>query len=291
MKIAETASEHVTVLLSGAGADELFAGYGHYSLTRKKEWYARAQLLHRIRAIDRLLDDPRSPGALEALKRYRDSRLEWHFENMSSLSAIERSDLRKQIPGSANPAAALASAFSEADGIGPLNQQLYADLRTYLPGQLLPVLDRSTMSASIEGRVPFLDHRLVEAAFAVRGSEKLGVGGKPKAILHQLGSGHLPPRVLSRPKHGFPNSVLEWFDAGLANALPAILSRPSGLAIQHLPRPWVQALTKSPATMRKNWRVLYSLLVLEIWYELLINRELHSAPTASLEDLFNVRVG
>ena len=291
MKIAEKASEHVTVLLSGAGADELFAGYGHYSLTRKKEWYASAQFLHRFQAIDRLIGDRRSPGALEGLKQYRESRLAWHLEAMSSLSATERSDLWKQIPGSANPAAALASAFGEADGIGPLNQQLYADLRTYLADQLLPVLDRSTMAASIEGRVPFLDHRLVEAAFAIRGSDKLGVRGKPKAILRRLGSKDLPPQVLSRPKHGFPNSVLEWFDAGLGNALPAILSRPSGLASQYLPRPWVQSLTESPATIRKQWRVLYSLLVLEIWYELLMNRDVQSAPSDSLSDLLEVRIG
>ena len=161
---------------------------------------------------------------------------------------------------------------------------------TYLPDQLLPVLDRSTMSASIEGRVPYLDHRVCEAALRIRGPHKVGgeraaIGRTPKALLRALGR-DLPREVLHRAKVGFPNAVVDWLDEGLDAELPAILRVRGGFAAEYLPRPWLDGLLASPAAMRARWPVLHALLVLQVWFELFVRNEFEEPPRASLRELF-----
>jgi asparagine synthase (glutamine-hydrolysing) len=290
MKVAEAAATQVKVLLSGTGADELFAGYGHYALTRKKqlfaalpEWMQRAPL---TRALLR-----RPAEELAALSTYRASGFAWHALAMSQLAPHDRRALEAHLPRSHDPYEALRAAFRASAAAHPLDQQLYADTTTYLPDQLLPVLDRSTMGASIEGRVPYLDHRLCEAALRIHGPFKLGArrangnGKTPKALLRAL-SGELPPGVLQRKKVGFPNAVLEWLDAGLGACLPAILRARDSFAAEHLPRAWLEGLVRSRDSMRANWRVLYPILVLQIWYELFVRRDGEDAPDVGLQELF-----
>lgn len=292
LKVAEAASSVVKVLLSGTGADELFAGYGHYTLTRKKEIFTTLPAwLRRMPPLRAALRRPEEE--LAALDAYGRSRFAWHALAMSHLGPADRRALEAHLPESLAPREALHSAFEACAGAHALDQQLYVDTVTYLPDQLLPVLDRSTMGASIEGRVPYLDHRLCEAALGIRGPFKLGArsalgtGRTPKALLRAL-AGELPPDVLSRKKVGFPNAVLEWLDAGLGECLPTILATPGSFAAEHLPTPWLRGMLRSRESMRASWRVLYPVLVLQIWYELFVRADLDSAPTVGLRELFGV---
>lgn len=288
-QVAEAASAEVKVLLSGTGADELFAGYGHYWLTAKKDLWA---------ALPGALQAPwawrwlgRAPTELAALASHSRSRLDWHALATLHLDPDDRRRLEGHLEGSRDPLEALRMAFDECPGADPLDQQLYADLVTYLPDQLLPVLDRSTMGASIEGRVPFLDHRLCEAALRIHGPFKLGAsrrsaGGRtPKALLRKLGRG-LPREVLTRRKIGFPNAVIEWLDTGLGDCLPEILRAPGSFAAEYLPRAWLDSLMVSREAMRAHWAVLHSILVLQVWHELFVRRDLTEAPEVGLRELF-----
>ncbi|NOT29284.1 MAG: asparagine synthase (glutamine-hydrolyzing) [Planctomycetes bacterium] len=290
MKVAEAASAEVKVLLSGTGADELFAGYGHYTLTRKKELFAALpSFVQRSSLVRGLVRRPTEE--LDALCSYGRSSFAWHALAMSSLTPADRRTLEAHLPGSQDPHESLRAAFASNGSVHPLDQQLYADTVTYLPDQLLPVLDRSTMSASIEGRVPYLDHRLCEAALRIHGPYKLGAGVRfgsgrtPKALLRAL-AGELPPEVLRRKKVGFPNAVVEWLDSGLGECLPRILAARGSFAAEYLPGPWLSGLVRSRESMRANWRVLYSILVLQIWFELFLRLDLEEAPAVGLQELF-----
>src|SRR5262249_42746935 len=86
-----------------------------------------------------------------------------------------------------------------AAGLDPVNQQLAADAATYLPHQLLALLDRTTMAVSIEGRVPYLDHRVVELALAIPGRGKYRLPYGNKWLLRQLAAPHPPPTPSAPP--------------------------------------------------------------------------------------------
>ena len=288
-KVADAAASMVKVLLSGTGADEIFAGYGHHTLTPKKLALSRLPRgLLRSRALTPLLRRALRADEVEPLQAYRDDRLPWHLRALSSLDPASSDTLAAHL-GTARPQAdALRAAYARAAKADPLNRQLFGDIETYLPDQLLPVLDRSTMGASIEGRVPFLDHRVVEMAMGIAGPAKLGGGQERKAPLRSLARGHLPDRVLDRPKLGFPNAVQLWLDNGLDTMLPHILASPDSLVDQYLPKEWVSSLVATPAACRANWRLAYGLLVLQVWHEVLVRSPRSSAPQESLSELFSV---
>lgn len=288
LKVAEVAATRVKVLLAGTGADELFAGYGRYGLTRRRRALAGAPAwLRRSRGVERLFAALGRADELRALRVYAEDRSAWHGEAMSQLTPAERAALAAGLPGSADPLRAVHAAFEAGRGLPPLEQQLLADSLTYLRDQLLPLGDRTSMGPSIEGRVPFLDHRLVEAAFALPGRDKLGPGGETKAVLRRLARGRLPDAVLDRAKLGFPNAVVEWLEGGLAERLPALFAAPGSLAAELLPRDWLEGLL-GPALRRRRWQPVYALLVLQVWYEIFVRRGLERAPDVGLLELFEI---
>lgn len=291
-KVAEVASDHVTVMLAGTGGDELFAGYGRYILNRRNRIL---QLLPKSIASNetwrRLLSLPNEPDTVSALASYPQSRLEWHTKTMSNLNPADRAELAAALSISSVRGAAFAAAFAEVPNADNLNQQLYCDTVTYLRSQLLPLLDRTTMSVSIEGRVPFLDYRVVEAAFRIAGSHKLGSGRDSKAILKRIARKRgVPETVLSRKKLGFPNPVLEWFGGPLGEMLPRILLAPGTFSGDTL-RSWVAPRVATKESIAQNWRALYALLVLNIWHQLFVRTETATPPDISLDELFDRDAG
>src|SRR5262245_18969605 len=205
LQVARAARQHVRVLLSGCGADELFAGYGHYQLTHRARAYRLLALAFGDRIAARLTNIDRSPGRRAALRAYGRDRLPLHAAAMRHLRRADRQALQPLLAG--DTMAELAQAFAEASWMDGRNQQLYVDSVTYLPHQLLGMLDRSTMGASIEGRVPFLDHRVAELAMAIDGRSKFHGTVGNKWLLRQLAQRHLPPSVAERKKQGFPNQL------------------------------------------------------------------------------------
>jgi asparagine synthase (glutamine-hydrolysing) len=173
-RVAEAAGRRVKVLLGGAGGDELFGGYGHYVLPRKKAAYA--SLPASLQRVLRRLVVPRwlDADSADALVDYRSSRLDWHVRCMTHLDARSQALLLEAVGDSRSPSTNLERLFREHGAEDHVNQQLLADLRSYLPEQLLPMLDRATMAASIEGRVPFVDVPLVEFCVSLSGRTKLG---------------------------------------------------------------------------------------------------------------------
>jgi asparagine synthase (glutamine-hydrolysing) len=127
------------------------------------------------------------------------------------------------------------------------------------------------MGASIEGRVPFLDHRVAELALSIDGRCKFhGVAGN-KWMLRRLAQRHLPPSVAERKKQGFPNQLRTWF---VPARLPAIRDRllgRGGFARSFFPMPWLEAALADATALQLNELTVHSLLVLDAWHRTFID--------------------
>ncbi|MGH9754320.1 MAG: asparagine synthase (glutamine-hydrolyzing) [Blastocatellia bacterium] len=218
--VSELAARHVKVVLTGEGSDELMAGYYRYWKTlynlslgaRYHDW--TNETLRRVvrRGIDRLPAGighklsrtflSRSPD-IESL--YLDNFAVFPLRMQTGLltpEAVERA-------GALNPYATVRRYLTETDAETTLDRLLYGDIKTYLH-ELLMKQDQMSMAASLESRVPFLDHTLVE--FTARLSERMKLRGwTTKYALRRSMKGVLPEPILTRRKMGFPVPVGEWF--------------------------------------------------------------------------------
>jgi len=286
--IARTAREHVKVLLTGAGGDELFGGYSSYQLSTKRTWYAGlpGPLRRAMRPLAQL--GGLSPDDIEALDSYSRSRLAWHSGAMTSLDAATRALLANHLAPSADAFANFRHWFTEYQSLEPTCQQMLVDLRTYLPDQVLPMVDRATMAASIEARVPLLDIRLVDHAFSLSTKTKLGLPPDPKRLLKLAIRDGVPEATLTRRKIGFPSPLSTLIRNEWDRTLRAALLGPSSFVRTLLPSEWLTALLATREAALSNSRVLYSLLILELWHRLFVVDRAVGRPTARIEDILSV---
>lgn len=268
--VSRAAAKHVKVLLAGSGADELFAGYGHYRQTARCRAYALLANVLGDGLASKATGMQRAAADRAAQRRFASDRLPAHALAMTHLSAADRAALRGV--AARDHLAELAESFRAAAAFDPRNRQLCADTETYLPHQLLSLLDRTTMGASIEGRVPFLDHRVAEFAMTIPGRFKFGDKHQNKILLRKLAARHLPAAVSTRKKHGFPNSVQQWLAPDRLPAVRDQLLDSAGLAVAVLPRPWLETLLASGETLRQNALTVHSLLVLQSWHRVFVRR-------------------
>lgn len=224
--VSRLASQHVKVVLTGEGSDEMLAGYYRYrktvynlALGGRYERLTTSSIRTAVRrAVEALPASTISrkltrtflclPANLESL----------YFDNFAVFRRQMQADLlstnmREQI-GSTDPYAGLSALLVDSDATTLLNQLLYADTKTYLH-ELLMKQDQMSMAASIESRVPFLDHKLVEMTAGLPERMKLR-GMTTKYILRESMKGILPEPILTRSKMGFPVPLDAWFRGSLA---------------------------------------------------------------------------
>ncbi len=285
--IARVAAKYVKVLLSGAGGDELFGGYGSYRLAKRYAAYNAlpGAIQRKLRPL--LADNWMDGDSLDAIATYRDSRLPWHSRAKSNLSRQDRASLSECLPNSLNPFANFEKLFRRYSRYDPANQQMIVDFHTYLPEQILPMMDRATMAASIEGRVPFLDGSLVNHAFSLSAAIKMGRPPDGKRVLKRAIRGDVSGSILKRKKAGMPSPFISFLTSHVA-ALRQILLSPESYVLSILPENWLRELTSDQKAARANFRVLYALLTLEIWHKLFIRDQLYSKVEVSSVELFKI---
>jgi len=280
--VSRLAREHVTVVLTGEGSDELLAGYGKYPRAlwnwRLGGAYSRVvPAALRSAVADRVV-----PGLPASMQRYaRRSFLavghtpeEAFFDNFAAMPlAVQRHLLSPRLAAVATPDAAYAASlewFRKAGHAPLLDRVLYTDIKTYLV-ELLMKQDQMSMAASIESRVPFLDHVLVEFAARLPTQWKLN-GLTTKRILREAARGLVPQEILERPKMGFPVPFGKWLRGPWAGVVREVLldkrSRERGL----IDAAAVEALTREhEAGRREATEPLWSLLNLELWYRTFVD--------------------
>ena len=158
----------------------------------------------------------------------------------------------------------LEGVYAQSESLSPINRMLYFDLATRIPSDLLIRTDRVTMAASVECRVPFLDHELVEAMIGLPAQLKI-TNGTGKYLLKQLACRFIPQEMVYRPKMGFSTPLASWFRNELKPLLENIFLREQR----------IQALNYSAieSMLREHWRGrerhegrIWNLLALELWY-------------------------
>jgi asparagine synthase (glutamine-hydrolysing) len=276
--VSVLAGRHVKVVLTGEGSDELLAGYGKYPRALLN-WRAGAVYERlvpgRLRAAVASGLVPRLPRTLGriALRSFlampRDPAAMF-FDNFAGMPTRQQQELLDPaVLHDASPYAA-SLAYYEAAQTDVLGRVLYTDIKTYLV-ELLMKQDQMSMSASIESRVPFLDHVLVE--FAARLPERLKLSGfTTKRVLRQAVRGLLPDRILTRKKMGFPVPFATWVGGSWNSVAREVLldprSRQRGVINA---RAVEQLLDDHRAGLRRGGDAIWALLNLELWYRTFID--------------------
>lgn len=215
------ARRHVTVALSGDGADELLAGYETFRadavlrmLRRLPAWPAQPLL----RALARAL--PVDQGKVSRSYRVRkfvsgldlphaEAHAHWRaLQSHADALALMLPEARERLDGWSS-AGRVRELDAQVSGLDPVNRASYLDVMTYLPDDILVKVDRASMSRSVEARAPFLDHRVVELLARLPGRHKLRAF-RTKRILRDVAARRLPARTLRRRKEGFSSPVARW---------------------------------------------------------------------------------
>jgi asparagine synthase (glutamine-hydrolysing) len=288
--VSEFARQDVKVILSGVGGDELFGGYrrylgAHYErLYRRVPSWMRTHVLQRL--ASRLPSDRHSPllnwsrllrSFLETADRSPDERYRGYVQVFQDSSIekllVERCSERWD---------ALGAAFEDDSSSDPLQRLLSVDLRTQLPDDLLLLTDKMTMASSLECRVPFLDHELVELGARVPARHRIR-GVELKYILKRALDGVLPAEILNRKKRGFGAPVGAWLKRQLAPTLRELLSRKSiearGLLRWEAVR---QVMEDHDANRADHTDHLSALMNLEIWCRIFLDGKPHQDVAETL---------
>jgi asparagine synthase (glutamine-hydrolysing) len=268
--VSKLARDYVTVVLSGDGGDELFAGYTRYVVQQKRAGFER--LPKPLRAgLMRPLSE-RLPHAswgrnylhnvsLDPISRYLDSVSIFTGLNRKSLYT---SDFARQV----GPAGFAGKTFEELAGKvsnDPVDSLLYIDSKTYLPGDILTKVDRMSMAVSLEARAPLLDHKLVEFISNVPASLKLAQG-ETKYLLKRAVRDLVPAEILNRPKQGFGVPIQEWINQQLRSRLRETLTEPRTRQRGYVKPHYVDVLLDEHERGRRDHSMrLWSLFMLELW--------------------------
>jgi asparagine synthase (glutamine-hydrolysing) len=270
--VSKLAREHVVVCLSGEGSDELFAGYDFYRYNLAIE-KARSLCGPRpFRALSGLL---RKAKRLTKLHKYLDlaSRpLDQRYRGISSYESGRKAQIYRRdfadLAARGNPACHgfLDRLFTRSRNWDPLSRMLYFDTKTWLVDDLLIKADRMSMATSIELRVPFLDHRLVEQAARLPSRHKLH-GRQTKVVLKEVMRNRLAARIVSRRKMGFPTPLEIMLRGDLFDYARETLLSPQAVNRGYFePRAVERLLLDHRHRQAANHREIWQLLVLEEWH-------------------------
>jgi asparagine synthase (glutamine-hydrolysing) len=282
--VSHLASQHVKVVLTGEGSDEMLAGYARY---RKTIYNLAAGARYHSLMPGGIRNAIRSQiDGLPAASRVRQKLLRTflslqpdiesiYFDNFAVFPRAMQAELltsetRERI-GALDPYAGVRAALETTDARSLLDRLLYADIKTYLH-ELLMKQDQMSMAASIESRVPFLDHKLVE--FTAKLPERLKLRGwHTKYVLRKSMKGLLPEAILSRPKMGFPVPIGKWFRGRYASVIDEYILSERALSRGIFDQDFIGGLVKRHELGEDHSERLWALVNFEMWQRQFIDGE------------------
>jgi asparagine synthase (glutamine-hydrolysing) len=282
--IARETRKHVTVALSGLGGDEMSAGYERYLGMKLLRYYrfVPAWIRREIMNFMHRIPDPKT-GTLwiERLKRFaRISDLPFaqsYFTISSKLNPSDKpmlftEDVLEGMGQAYNTADLFHDLSREVPETSELNKMLYVDMNTYMVDQLLVLSDRMSMAHSLELRVPYLDHRLVESFARVDPSMKLR-GPVKKFLLKKVAERYFPKKFIYRKKMGFSSPVVLWLRGELKPYMLAVLNRRSIEKTGILNPDTVSRYVQEHLDHRHNHdMILWSTMMFMLWYDAYIEK-------------------
>jgi asparagine synthase (glutamine-hydrolysing) len=283
--VALLARDHVKMTLTGEGGDELFGGYARYAVERLAPFSTRAPGAARATARRLALRRPgrsRRQIATYALAEAGES------ARFAMYTVLMHPELRAELStgalseavGRVKPSEPFAEPLDRTDATDPLNRALYVDTQHWLPDYLLARGDKTSMAASLEARVPLLDHPLVEFAASLPAKLKInGLKMTRKYLLREVARDLLPAPVLSRPKKGFPVPMSVWLRGGARDfcrdLLEPNLVRRRGL---FSPQVVTRLVDEHQSRTADHGSLLWGLMSLELWHRSFLD---HDGPGQS----------
>ena len=255
-KVAELAAEHVKMVLTGDGADELFAGYDKY-----KNFFSRNKNIT-DQAFRTLYLDNISLFNLDSRNQLFSDNIQVQMDSLDVHSVLE-------------------PLYQKAQGMDLINQALYIDTMLLLPGNNLVKPDRMGMAVSIENRSPFLDYRMIEMAFSMPGELKLK-NGETKYLYKKAVAPLIGKELTYRKKQMFTVPVGDWFKTRLADLCDDLLKSEKTIARGIFNYDYVsQLLDNHRADRQNNTREIRALMAVEIWF-----REVMDDKVEKTTDIF-----
>ncbi len=275
--VSQKASEHVTVVLSGDGGDELFGGYDRYLPHPRVVAFDRfgRGTGRRVAAIAATHLPHGAIGknffrhvARDARGRYLDA---IRFYSHDEKCALLAPDVVAQL-SVVDPEARLARSFDPYGGLPWASQMMRFDAETYLPEDVLTKVDRMSMAHSIESRVPLLDNEVVRFASALPAALKIK-DGRRKHILKEVAARLLPSEILNRRKQGFGVPLAAWFRGNLRELFADTLLSTASVTRDYFQQAFVRRLVDEHLSGRRDHSLrLWLLVVFERWHRQYVAR-------------------
>jgi len=284
--VFQLARRHVTVVMSGDGGDELFAGYNRHTWA-PRVWRVAQSLPTLVRRGARHALQSLSPQAWDTwfesfdgvLPSWMKHRLvgEKLYKLAAILTSADAASVYKSLATNAgNVDSLLVRCDKRPDSdwlprvprsiAGRLDERmLYLDTLTYLPDDILAKVDRASMASSVESRTPFLDHRLAELAWSIPFASKVR-GHVGKVILRDILRDYVPPALTERPKAGFGVPLDSWLRGPLRDWVEALIEPGKLRSEGYLDERFVHSVWQEHLSGRRNNQyTLWSILMFEAW--------------------------
>jgi asparagine synthase (glutamine-hydrolysing) len=277
--VARKAAEHVTVVLSGEGADEFFAGYPIYRepLSLAGIGGLPDPVQRGLRAVSKVI--PRGVKGRSFLERGTTPIEERYYGNARMFTEEEKQRLMRRYDPAVRYTDVTAPVYAEAEALDDVTKMQYIDLYTWLRGDILVKADRMSMAHSLELRVPYLDKEVFEVAATVPVDLKLPPHShETKFALRRALEGVVPPAIVNRKKLGFPTPTRVWLRTELHDWVHDILSR-SG-AGQLIDLPYVRELLEEHRRKHADHsRKIWTVLVFCLWHAIFVEGSLDPGIT------------
>jgi asparagine synthase (glutamine-hydrolysing) len=281
--VSQLAKQQVTVSLSGDAGDELFCGYNRYQLTQNL-WGKISKIPMPIRTLAAKGITAISPAVWDGIGRWVPGAGKWNSfgdklhkgagvllsssvdELYLGMVSLERNPVACVI-GGFEPPTRLTGLRPELGGLNAVERMMALDTISYLPDDILVKVDRAGMGVSLEGRVPFLDHRIVEFAWSLPLNYKMREG-QTKWLLRQVLYRHVPRELIDRPKMGFGVPLHDWLRGPLREWAEALLAEERLRREGYFHPAPIRQMWTEHLSGRRNWMArLWCVLMFQAWLE------------------------
>ncbi|MGS2779752.1 asparagine synthase (glutamine-hydrolyzing) [Robertmurraya sp. GLU-23] len=269
--VAREARKHVTVVLSGEGADELFGGYNIYREPQSLEVFNKIPQVGKafLRLLAKMM--PEGMRGKSFIERGLTPLEERYIGNAKMFSELEKSDLLNTYNKGLDFTNITKPLYKESEGYDPVDRMQYIDIHTWMRGDILLKADKMTMAHSLELRVPFLDKAVFEVASKIPTSLKTA-NGTTKYVLRKAAEGIVPEHVLNRKKLGFPVPIRHWLKAEM-NEWAKTIIRESDTDYLLNKTYVLQLLEDHCQGKADNSRKIWTVLMFMVWHQVYVEKK------------------
>ncbi len=271
--VSREARKHLTVILNGDGADEIFGGYRRYVPFTKYDFFSKSGLITSLSSIIKgvIPFSRKKQSLLNYMYRLADltsnKGLEMYYSASTDIFCGYFDSFIKQDESFGKN---LEQLFQDVrkSGMSGLQKIMYMDFNAILPDILLVKMDIASMANSLEGRSPFLSKELLELAPGLPDDFKVK-GKRTKVLLRQLATRYLPNKIVGQPKRGFEVPLQQWVNNELKEIITDYLASPGSFASGYVKADFIKGLldNKIRVHAEKRAKMLYTLFALEVWYK------------------------